>query len=208
MKKLKYLIITCLSFALLSYGVIAFANGGTSTVSKDISHGDVTGKFIAMVEGKSKIKVNSGNGVETYPLDKSIWVFRDQKKTALEDIKSGDKIELILNSNKKVTYIKAFSAVYLKAEVTIVSVSPTPTATITAVPTPTATPDQSPSITSNENKRNVIVKEDSRVDVKIEEQKHGDDNNGDNDDNDDHDDNNDGNDHDDKNKQDHEGEED
>jgi TusA-related sulfurtransferase len=208
MKKLKYLIITCLSFAILSYGVIAFANGGTSTASKDLSHGDVSGKFIVLVEGKSKIKVNIGTGVETYPLDKSIWVFRDQKKTALENLKSGDKLELILNSSKKVTYIKAFSEVFLKAEVTIVSVSPTPTTTITAEPTPSATPEHSPSITSNENKQIIMVIEDNRVDIKKEEQKHSDAQDDDND-NFDNDDNNSNDDHhNDKNKHENEGEED
>jgi hypothetical protein len=206
MKKLKYLIITCLSFAILSYGVIAFANGGTSTVSKDISHGDVSGKFIDMVEGNSKIKVNIGNGVETYPLDKSIWVFRDQKKTALENLKSGDKLDLILNSSKKVTYIKAFSEVYLKAEVTIASVSPAPTpiATITTEPTPTASPEPSPSITANENKQIIIAKDD----VNDDQDNLGNEDNNSNDDNNINDDNNSNNDHDDKNKQDHEGNED
>jgi hypothetical protein len=212
MKKIKYLIITCLSVAILSYGVIAFANGGTSVDSKNLSHGDVTGKFVAMVDGNSTIKLDLENGMASYPLDKSFWVFRDQKKTALENLKSGDKIELILNSTKKVAYIKAFSEVYLKAEAAAVSASPTPTAMVTAKPTPTITPEPTlaptptiktvpiPTVTPNVNKRIIIVNEDGRAVMEKKEhknKKHG------------HKDDNEGNDdHHDWNNHDHEGEED
>jgi hypothetical protein len=209
MKKVKYLIITCLSIAILSYGVIAFANGGTSVESKDLSHGDVTGNFVAMIDGNSTIKLDLENGIATYPLDKSIWVFRDQKKTVLENLKPGDKIELILNSSKKVAYIKAFSEVYLKAEA---AASPIPTATATAEPTPTITPEPtvaptptvkpepSPAVTPQENKRIIIVKEDSRLVIEKKEykyDKHGDDHHdwNDHDDNDDNNHDDDWNDH-------------
>jgi hypothetical protein len=182
MKKVKYLIITCLSVAILSYGVIAFANGGTSVDSKNLSHGDVTGIYVAMIDGNSTIKLTLENGTASYPLEKSFWVFRDQKKTALENLKSGDKIELILSSTKKVAYIKAFSEVYLKAEAAAtVSASPTATATAeptpnvtpkpTAAPTPTMKPEPSPTITSNEKTQFIIVKEDSRVVVEKKEHK-------------------------------------
>jgi hypothetical protein len=195
MKKLKHLIILCLSIALLSYGVIAFANGGSSTDSQQLSHGDVTGKFVAMVEGNTKIKLDVENGVETYPLDKSFWVFRDQKKTALENLKSGDTVELILNTNKNVAYIKAFSVVYLKEVAAAVSTSPTPAPTPTVTPEPTAaptprtTPEPSPTVTPDPNKRFILVNEDNReVKEKKEDKhkKHNDDHYNKNEDDDDH----------------------
>jgi Cu/Ag efflux protein CusF len=201
LKKIKYLIITCLSIAILSYGVIAFANGGTNDDSKVLSHGDVTGKFVSMIEGNSKITLNLGESVESYPLDRSIWVFRDQKKTVLESLKSGDKIELILNSSEKVTYIKAFSEAYSTAEAATVLATPTPTPTPTATPTmeptPTVKPEPSPTAAPNEIKQ--IMDNENDVD----------DENDVNDDN--HIDNNDGNDNhhdDDRNKHDNKGEKD
>jgi hypothetical protein len=144
LKKVKYFIITCLSIALLSYGVVAFANGGTSADSVNISHEALTGKFIALEDGNSKIKVSLVAGVETYPLDKSIWVLRDKKKATLVNLKSGDKLEFIFNSSNKVAYIKAYSEEYLKAVVAALSASPTPTlapiATIILEPSPTTAP--------------------------------------------------------------------
>jgi hypothetical protein len=186
LKKIKYLIITCLSIAMLSYGVIAFANGGTNADSKVLSQGDVTGSFVSMVEGDSKIKLNLVSGVETYPLDKSIWVFLDQKKTALVNLKSGDKIVLILNSSKKVTYIKAFSEAYLKAKVAIVLATPTPSPTLTPTPTPTAAPTEIKKITLvKEDKQAVVEKkelkddendDDLNVDINVSNNDDGNDN--------------------------------
>jgi Cu/Ag efflux protein CusF len=203
MKKVKYFIVACLSIALLSYGVIAFANGGTSADSKEISHGDVTGKFVSMIDGNRTIKLELENGVNTYTLDGSVWIFRDQKKTTLENLKTGDKIELILNPNQKVAYIKAYSKVYLKAAAVTVSAStPIPTAVPTVEPTPTATPKSSAAVTITS--RITIATDDNSEKMEKKEhnfKKHGKDHNNGNDDNDNND-NNEDNHHDNRNQHD------
>ncbi len=150
MNKMKYLIVTCLAIALLSYGVIAFANSGTSADSDNIVHVTVSGQFIALQNENSKIKVNVDAVVKAYPLDDAIWILRDHKKAALDSLKSGDKIEFILNSNNKVAYIKAYSEAYLLAEAAALLATPAPTAspaptlapaaTVKPVPSPTAAP--------------------------------------------------------------------
>jgi hypothetical protein len=173
MKKVKYLIITCLSIALLSYGVVAFANGGTSADSVNISHKAETGKFIALENGK--IKVSLEDGIETYPLDKSTWVLRDKKKAAIENLMSGDKLEFVFNSSNKVAYIKAYSEVYLKAEAeaAILSASPTPTPTLA----PTAAiavvnPEPSPTVASKVKEDNQTVAEEQEDNKTVSDDKH------------------------------------
>jgi hypothetical protein len=156
MKKVKYLIITCLSIALLSFGVIAFANGGTNANSDKLLHDVVTGKFVALEDGNSKIKVNLGTAIETYPLDDSIWILRDKEKAVLASLKLGDKLEMVWNSSNKVAYIKAFSEEYVKAATAVASASPTPTPTL--APTATVKPEPSPKATPK-----VKVKDDNQA---------------------------------------------
>jgi Cu/Ag efflux protein CusF len=148
-KKVKYLMVTCLTIALLSFGVVAFANGGTSANSDNIKHEAVVGKFVALENKNSKIKVSLVSGTETYSLEKTAWVLRDKQKAALENLQIGDKLEFVFNSNNKVAYIKAYSEVYLKAQAAALLATPAPTlAPIATVnPTPTATP--SPTATPN-----------------------------------------------------------
>ena len=159
MKKIKYLIITCLSIAILSYGVVAFANGGTKADSDNIKHDIITGTFVDLEDENSKIKVKLDNGVETYPLVQTIWILRDKNKAVLENLKSGDKLELVLDSSNKVAYIKAYSEAYLKAEAAIVSASPSPTATVKPEPSPTAIPRVNKPITKVKAENQVVAEE-------------------------------------------------
>jgi Cu/Ag efflux protein CusF len=187
MKKVKYLIITCLSIVLLSYGVIAFANGGTSADSDNILREAVTGKFIALEDGNRKIKVSLEAGIKTYPLDKSTWVLRDKEKATLENLKSGDKIEFVFNSSNKVAYIKAYSEVYLKAEAAALSASPIPTlapiATVKPEPSPTATPKvNKPIIKVNDDNQAIAAKQEDKNEVDCDDKHDSKDN-----DNEDHD---------------------
>jgi hypothetical protein len=144
LKKVKFLIITCLTIALLSFGVVAFANGGTSTGSVNISQKIVTGKFIALEDKNSKIKVSLEAGNETYVLDKSAWVLRDKEKAVLESLKSGDKLEFVFNISNKVAFIKAYSEAFVKAEAAALLATPAPTLAPTTIvipePSPTAVP--------------------------------------------------------------------
>jgi hypothetical protein len=132
---------------LLSFGVIAFANGGTSANSDTIMHDAITGKFVALEDENSKIKVDLGTAIETYPLADSIWVLRDHQKATLENLKLGDKLEMVWNSSNQVAYIKAYSEEYLKAEAVKVSA-----ASITASPTPCYYDQIRPAATQKANK--------------------------------------------------------
>ncbi|QGQ93845.1 hypothetical protein EHS13_02445 [Paenibacillus psychroresistens] len=146
MKKVKLLFITCLTIALLSFGVVAFANGGTSTDSVNISHKIVTGKFIALEEENTKVKVSLEAGTELYPLDKTILVLRDKEKAVLANLKVGDKLEFAFNSSNKVAFIKAYSEAFLKAEAAALLATPAPTLAPTATVKPTPSPTDAPKV--------------------------------------------------------------
>jgi hypothetical protein len=146
MKKWMYLVIACLSITLIGYSVMAYANETPANASKEVN-----GFFVAL-EGQSNIQIQTTNGIETIELAKSVWVYRNQQKANLTDLKAKDQLELILNGKLQAAYIKAKS---LDAAATAPSptpeptmgVSPTPEPAATATPTPEATVTQVPAST-------------------------------------------------------------
>ncbi len=56
------------------------------------------------------VTVNTNTGDQTIPLAKSVWVYRNDQKAQLADLKPGDQIELIVNSKQQAAYVKATSA--------------------------------------------------------------------------------------------------
>jgi outer membrane biosynthesis protein TonB len=150
MKKWMYLVIACLSITLIGYSVMAYANETPANASKEVK-----GIFVAL-DGQSNIQIQTTKGTETIALAKSVWVYRNQQKANLTDLKAKDQLELILNGKLQAAYIKANSqdtpsaAPSPKPEPTM-AVSPTPEPSATATPTPTpmpATPAPNAEVTS------------------------------------------------------------
>jgi hypothetical protein len=127
MKKWMYLMIVGISITLIGYSVMAFANGTTGSTTKEVK-----GSFIAL-EGQSSIQLNTQEGTETIPLAKSVWVYRDQKKAVLTDLKPKDQLDLILNTKMQAAYIKASSQASVEQsteQTPAPSAAPTPTASL------------------------------------------------------------------------------
>ncbi|WJH35862.1 hypothetical protein N6H14_08045 [Paenibacillus sp. CC-CFT747] len=127
-KKLAYVLACCLTFVMLGYGVLAYANPTGAAPSKEAS-----GVVNSLSDGK--LVVTTDEGQSEYPLAESVWVYRDNKKASIEDLKPGDKIEIIFNTKKQAAYLK----------VTSEDVQPAPTASPSPSATPTASPSVSPS---------------------------------------------------------------
>jgi hypothetical protein len=139
MKKWMFFMIACVSITLIGYSVIAYANNPAAGDSKEVK-----GSFVA-VEGQSNIQIKTQSGTETIPLAKSVWVYRDQQKANLTDLKAEDQVELILNAKMQAAYVKATSPGFTPPSV-MPSPSTTPSVTPSPTPaTPTATPLPSPS---------------------------------------------------------------
>jgi type IV secretory pathway VirJ component len=141
MKKWMYLVIACLSITLIGYSVMAYANETPASTGNEVK-----GIFVAL-QGQDNIQIQTTNGTETVALAKSVWVYRNQQKAKLTDLKAKDQLELILNGKRQAAYIKANS---MDAAASVTP-SPTPEPTIAATPTPnpvaTATPTPVPEAT-------------------------------------------------------------
>jgi type IV secretory pathway VirJ component len=182
MKKWMYLVIACLSITLIGYSVMAYAHETPANASKEVK-----GIFVAL-DSQNNIQIQTTNGTETIALAKSVWVYRNQQKANLTDLKAKDQLDLILNGKLQAAYIKAKSpdaaagtAPSPTPEPTM-AVSPTPEPTATATPTPvvTATPvPATPAPTTG-----VISKTQAQITVTLNQPKQ-DENNDDNDHNDD-----------------------
>ncbi|KRF20711.1 hypothetical protein [Paenibacillus sp. Soil787] len=79
------------------------------------------------------VTVNTNTGEQTIPLAKSVWVYRNDQKAQLADLKPGDQIELIVNSKQQAAYVKATST---GAEAPVTGAAPATPVT----PVPTSTP--------------------------------------------------------------------
>ncbi|WP_426450113.1 hypothetical protein ACP26L_34645 [Paenibacillus sp. S-38] len=84
-----------------AYGALSV--GGTE-VSAEVSQ-EVHGTFAGL--SGSNLKLDTGSGVTSYMLAANVWVYRNSQKSAAEDLKPGDTLEVILNSKNQAAYIKA-----------------------------------------------------------------------------------------------------
>jgi hypothetical protein len=147
MKKWMYLVIACLSITLIGYSVMAYANETPASTANEVK-----GIFVAL-EGQDNIQIQTTNGTETVALAKSVWVYRNQQKAKLTDLKAKDQLELILNGKRQAAYIKA-NSMDAAASVTpsptpepTIAATPTPNPVTTAAPTTTATPVSEATVT-------------------------------------------------------------
>jgi hypothetical protein len=184
MKKWMYLVIACLSITLIGYSVMAYANETPANASKEVK-----GIFVAL-DGQNNIQIQTTKGTETIALAKSVWIYRNQQKANLTDLKVKDQLELILNGKLQAAYIKANS---LDAAASAApSPTPEPSMAASSTPEPVATATPTPMVTATpvpatpEPKTEVILKTQAQVSVTLNQPKQND-HNYDHDDNDDND---------------------
>jgi hypothetical protein len=106
MKKIAYVLIGCLCTLVLTYSYYAYADQGAGTASSK----EMTGVLAETPGEQGKLKFTNEAGPQELTLAKSAWVYRDQQKAVLTDLKVGDKLEVIVNTNKQAAFIKAYSA--------------------------------------------------------------------------------------------------
>ncbi len=96
-----------LAVGLLAAGVVyaTYATGDPEALAEvsDQAQGALIG--IAK-EGKS-VTILAQETERTYPLASNAWVYKDNRKAGLADLRPGDRVELILNSKQQAAYIKA-----------------------------------------------------------------------------------------------------
>ncbi|NOU71355.1 hypothetical protein GC098_07960 [Paenibacillus sp. LMG 31458] len=156
----KRLTITILSITLavlMLCGWTAYAATSPNTSTST----SVLGTFKSIAS--DAVTVNTNTGDQTIPLAKSVWVYRNDQKAQLADLKPGDQIELIVNSKQQAAYVKATSTdagAPVTEAVPATPVTPEPTATpaspgtsdqaAAAVPNKPVSSTQSPSQQNNE----------------------------------------------------------
>ncbi|TXK78397.1 hypothetical protein [Paenibacillus sp. N3.4] len=151
-KRLTITILSITLIALMLCGWTAFAatSSGTSTSTS------IMGVFKSMHADGTQVTVTTDSGGDqTVPLAKSVWVYRNDQKASLSDLKLGDRIELIVNSKQQAAYVKASSAdagaaanaaVPGATAVSTATIPPTPATPTTPEPTKTPMASTSPSI--------------------------------------------------------------
>lgn len=156
----KRLTITILSITLtvlMLCGWTAYAATSPNTSTST----SVLGTFKSIAS--DAVTVNTNTGDQTIPLAKSVWVYRNDQKAQLTDLKPGDQIELIVNSKQQAAYVKATSTTTgapVTEAVPATPVTPEPTATpaspgtseqaAAAVPSEPVSSTQPPSQQNNE----------------------------------------------------------
>jgi len=128
-KRLTITILSITLVVLMLCGWTAYAATSPNTSTST----SVLGTFKSIAS--DAVTVNTNTGDQTIPLAKSVWVYRNDQKAQLADLKPGDQIELIVNSKQQAAYVKATST-GAGAPVTE-SVPATP---VTPEPTPTPVP--------------------------------------------------------------------
>ncbi|ULL13220.1 hypothetical protein DVH26_01235 [Paenibacillus sp. H1-7] len=106
MKKIIWIVIGCIGIGLLSYGVLGAAD---TPASAEMSQ-EAKGQYVRVDDGGKRIVVSVGGQEASYPISSTVWVYRNNQKSSLADLKAGDSLELILNNKDQAAYIKAFSA--------------------------------------------------------------------------------------------------
>lgn len=133
-KRLSITIISITLVALMVCGWTAYAATSPNTAIST----SIIGIFKSIQS--DAVTLQTDNGDQTVPLAKSIWVYRNDQKSQLTDLQSGDRIEIIVNSKNQAAYVKAISS---EAPVTPTVSEPTPTqkpAAVVSKPVPTTQP--------------------------------------------------------------------
>lgn len=123
-KRLTITILSITLVVLMLCGWTAYAATSPNTSTST----SVLGTFKSIAS--DAVTVNTNTGDQTIPLAKSVWVYRNDQKAQLADLKPGDQIELIVNSKQQAAYVKATGAGAPVTEaVPATPVTPEPTST-------------------------------------------------------------------------------
>ncbi|NHN32023.1 hypothetical protein [Paenibacillus agricola] len=113
MKKIiTWTLVTCLGIGLITYGITTFSG---QEASAEVSQ-QAEGNFIRVEAGGKNIVITVEGKEVVHPLSSDVWVYRDMKKSEIEQLQSGDAVDLILNSKKQAAYIKATSLHFAAAQ--------------------------------------------------------------------------------------------
>ena len=102
-KRLTITILSITLVVLMLCGWTAYAATSPNTSTST----SVLGTFKSIAS--DVVTINTNTGDQTIPLAKSVWVYRNDQKAQLADLKPGDQIELIVNSKQQAAYVKATS---------------------------------------------------------------------------------------------------
>ncbi|WP_204787447.1 hypothetical protein [Paenibacillus oryzisoli] len=123
-----------------------------ATSSSVATSTSIQGKLAALTADTITLHTDTGN--QTVSLASSVWVYLNDEKAQLSDLKTGSEVEIILNNKKQAAYVKGSSESAIASE-TEQSVSPVPTESPvpnqvpvpgTAAPSPSASPPPSPTV--------------------------------------------------------------
>ncbi|MEW9702027.1 hypothetical protein [Paenibacillus sp. SI8] len=135
-KKLRIIILALTVAALLFGGWTAFA----ATTSNPPISVSVQGTLKAIAADGTQVTVTTNGSDQTIPLAKSVWVYRNEQKALLPDLKPGDTVELILNNKQQAAYVKASTGEIANSE----PASSTAAASPVPSPTPASTEASEP----------------------------------------------------------------
>lgn len=141
-KRLTITILSITLVVLMLCGWTAYAATSPNTSTST----SVLGTFKSIAS--DAVTVNTNTGDQTIPLAKSVWVYRNDQKAQLADLKPGDQIELIVNSKQQAAYVKATSTGAGAPVTEAVPATPV-TPESTSTPAPSATSGQASAAVPN-----------------------------------------------------------
>jgi hypothetical protein len=104
MNKLVYTMLGSAFIVFLFFTIMANAGHSASSGSSVYK-----GTLVSVEGDQRKVTVAGEEGEKTFTLAKSVWVFKDERKSDLRDLAPGDEVELIFNTTGQAAYIKAYS---------------------------------------------------------------------------------------------------
>lgn len=96
-----------LAVGLLAAGIVyaTYATGDPEALA-EVSD-QAQGALVGIAKGGKSVTILAQETERTYPLASNAWVYKDNRKAGLADLRPGDRVELILNSKQQAAYIKA-----------------------------------------------------------------------------------------------------
>jgi hypothetical protein len=104
MKKLVYTMLGSAFIVFLFFTFMANAEHSASSGSSVYK-----GTLVSVEGDQRRVTVAGEEGEKTFTLAKSVWVFKDERKSDLRDLSPGDEVEVIFNTTGQAAYIKAYS---------------------------------------------------------------------------------------------------
>ncbi|WP_409341291.1 hypothetical protein [Paenibacillus sp. MBLB4367] len=140
MKKWTAIVTAMAAVSLLVYGFTFFGGNRASATSASAA-----GTIASIDTAKHQIVLTESDGNHTYPLSKTVWIYRNEQKAALADVKTGDQAKLVFNSRQQAAYVMVSSADFAAASPPSEAPAPSSPAGQTPSAAPSATPEPMPS---------------------------------------------------------------